>query len=324
MPAPPAPLAPLARPAPGDDTPLAPGDDTPLAPGDDTPLAPGDGGPPRIAGARELLDLSAGDIAYCGRALDTFVLAQLAALSEDAKGRGAPRAFAGEGPRGRPWQTFAALVAGAPRRGAAAPVVVTLGAKAALAAALLGLADLARGAASCAGASVEGLAELPWREACLARLLLACRAGAGHLLRSGPLSRDLDLATGLERRLGAAPARRRDYGCGSALAPLFLDFVRLLAWHAATLAWQRRERLTLNAPTLFGIIGTLEACHPLGAAAHEALGFLRERLECWERARPRPRPRLPRAPPPAEVAPAEGAPAEEAPVEVALPSEPPQ
>ena len=208
-----------------------------------------------------------GDASYCGKAVTTFALAAIADLQADSSARGdVPGVLSADG-----WQSFGDLVAGDAAGARRLPVTVTPGVKTALAALFLGVADLARG----------GDMSAPWREANIVRLMRAVGARARHLLRLPTLSRMLDFPQVFRQRFGA---RGVPESLTTLCAQLFLNFVKIIAWHAAVRAYEQRERFTLNLGAFFGLLASMEASLSEDEApvVRDVLNLVRAQTDAWE------------------------------------------
>lgn len=105
-------------------------------------------------------------------------------------------------------------------------------------------------------------------------LMVAVVGNAKHLLCVDPLCRDYDypkIFKGLLESL--VPKKMVDPGSDT-IAKLFVDFIKVIAWHAAQRAYEA-EHLTLNWATLLGIIASMASIPSAYDAAYSVINSLR-------------------------------------------------
>lgn len=225
----------------------------------------------------------------CGKAVATFALAEIAVLQADADFREEEPMFDNDGEHApdKPWQTFDNLVADEPDKAVTQPITVMTDVKMALAALLVGVADLVNKVGKLPAVDPLGhLARASWREANIVQLMLATTARARHLLRADPLCRELDYPLVFRQKFEALVASKALVDPGAdAISRLFLDFIKVVAWHAAVRAYEQ-ERLTLNRVTFFGILASMEAglSEEESPVVRDVLNLVRTQIETWEAA----------------------------------------
>ena len=241
--------------------------------------------------ARTLTKSSAGvrdAVAGCiGKSLVVFSLAQIRILQDDSGLREETPVFDNESDDApeRPWQTFDNIVADGSDKLVKTPITVTTDVKMALTSLYIGIADLINhtGKLSVA-APVKTLTESPFREANIVGFLDAVVAQMRPLLKVDPLSRELGYPALFRQKLEVLVSSKALVDPGSeTIARLFVDFLKAIAWHAATIAYEH-EHLTLNRSTLFAIIGQMgsvvsESAVPM---VRDVLSFMRTQVEGWE------------------------------------------
>ena len=226
----------------------------------------------------------------CGKAVAAFVLAAIKGLQDLATAHGEYAEFDNDGEDApeRPWQSFDNLIAEAPEKKLAQPVTVMADAKMALAALLVELADLINGVGKLPAADPLGhLARAPWRGASVVRLMVAVTARCRLLLCADPPCRDHDYPAVFRRKLEALVASKALIDPGAdAVTRLFVDFVKVVAWHAAVRAYEH-GRLTLNRSTFLSVIASMEAglSREEAPAARDVLSLLRTHLDVWGEAK---------------------------------------
>jgi len=217
---------------------------------------------------------------YCGQAFETFTLAQIQILQGDADFREEELMFDNTGKQtsDKHWQTFANHISNEPNKAVKKPVTIMVDVKMGLAALLIGIADLVNEAGSDLGA----LAGVRWREANIVRLMLAATALSSHVLRAEPLCRELNYPQLLRQKFEALVNTKPLVDSGGAILNLFLRFIKVIAWHAAVIAYEQ-GRYTLNRVNLFGIIASMEASFPEKEApvVRDVLSLMRTQLEVW-------------------------------------------
>ena len=223
----------------------------------------------------------------CGKAVATFALAQIAVLQADANLREEEPMFDNDSEHApdKLWQTFDNLVADEPDKAVTQPITVMTDVKMALAALLVGAADLVNQVGKLPAVDPLGhLARTSWREANIVRLMLATTARARHLLRADPLCRELDYPLVFRQKFEALVASKTLVDPGAdAISRLFLDFIKVVAWHAAVRAYEQ-ERLTLNRVTFFGTLASMEASlsEEESPVVRDVLNLVRTQIEAWE------------------------------------------
>lgn len=214
-----------------------------------------------------------------GKAFTAFGLAQIA-VAEDAGT--APRFDNNVTPAlEKQWQTYQNLIAVTPTKPVKLPISITVGAKAGLAALLLGVADLVKAAGPLPADDPLGrLARCEWGEASIVRLMVATTSATQHLLRANPLCHDLDYFRIFGAHLTPAGPNKRGL---DTVTRLVLNFVKAIAWHAAVRACEQ-GRLTVNCGVLFGIVASLAASVPEEEerTVYEVMEFMRIRVKHWE------------------------------------------
>ena len=223
----------------------------------------------------------------CGKAVATFALAEIAVLQADAILREEEPMFDNDGDHApdKPWQTFDNLVADEPDKDVKQPITVMTDVKMALAALLVGVADLVNEVGKLPAVDPLGhLARTSWREANIVRLMLATTARARHLLRATPLCRELDYPLVFRQKFEALVASKALVDPGAdAISRLFLDFIKVVAWHAAVRAYEP-EHLTLNRVTFYVILASMEAglSEEESPVVRDVLNLVRTQIESWE------------------------------------------
>jgi hypothetical protein len=214
-----------------------------------------------------------------GKAFTAFGLARIA-VAEDAGT--APRFDNNVTPAlEKQWQTYQNLTAVTPAKPVKLPISITVGAKAGLAALLLGVADLIKAASPLPADDPLGrLARCEWGEASIIRLMVATTSATQHLLRANPLCHDLDYFRIFGAHLTPGGPNKRGL---DTVTRLVLNFVKAIAWHAAVRACEQ-GRLTVNCGVLFGIVASLAASVPEDeeCTVNNVMEFMRVRVKQWE------------------------------------------
>jgi hypothetical protein len=247
----------------------------------------------RVPDARNLTTIGASvrdAIAACvGRALTAFALAEIAVLQADADFREEAPMFDNDSDRApdKPWQTFDNLVSDEPEKGVTAPITVATDVKMGITSLLIAIADLVNESGKLpAVGPLASLAGTSWRESNIVRLMMAVTAQAKPLLREDPMSRDLDFPLVFRQKFEAIVSSKALVDPGSdTVARLFLNFVKVVAWHAAVLAYEG-EHLTLNRVTFYSIIASMQASVSADDApvVRDVLSYIRGQVEAWEAA----------------------------------------
>jgi hypothetical protein len=229
----------------------------------------------------------------CGKAVVTFALASIAVLQADADIREEELMFDNEGEHApdKPWQTFGNLVADEPNKAVTQPITVMTDVKMALAALLVGVADLVDKEGKLPAVDPLGhLASAPWREANIVQLMLATTVRARHLLRHDPLCRELNYPFEFRRKFEALVASKTLVDpYADAISRLFLDFIKVIAWHAAARAYEQARLtpnrcFTLNHVTFFGILASMEASlsKEESPVVRDVLNLVRTQIGSWK------------------------------------------
>jgi hypothetical protein len=230
-------------------------------------------------------------IANCaGRAVVAFALASVAVQQADAVARDEEARLDNDGPRApaKPWQTFDNLVAAEPDRGVTTPITVATDVKTGLAGLLLAVADLANAVGKLPAVDPLGaLARAPWREASIVRTMqrVTEQTRPGVLSRH-PLSRDLEFLGVFRQKFESLVMAKSLVDPGAeAVARLYLDFLKTVAWQAGVWAYEG-EHFTLNSTAFLAILSGLAATVPAEAvpAAQDTLSFARNQIEIREAA----------------------------------------
>lgn len=243
------------------------------------------------AGARTLVTVSPALrdslAAAVGRALTTFTLARIAVLQADSHRREEVVGFDNDDPAEKPWQTFDNLINTEPVKGTKSPVTVTTETKLAVTALLIATADATNAygklPAVDAVAALSGAAN---REANVVSVMAGAALAAAEVLRAAPLDRDLSFLTTFRVKFEALVSAKSLVDPGaSQIARMFVDFLKVVGWHAGTAAYESGH-ITLNRNTLFTIIASLETAVGARAApaVRDVLSYMRDQLVRWEAA----------------------------------------
>jgi hypothetical protein len=223
--------------------------------------------------------------ACIGNALATFALAEIAILQKDSDAREEVPMFVGDDDEtDRPWQTFDNITSDEPDKKVTSPITVMNDVKMGLLAMFFGVADLANASSLDSISSLRDLADEPYLEARAARLMLSATNSAKHLLAAHPLNRDAGFTKTLRTKFEEALEDKSRVDPGSSdIALVFLEFIKVIAWHAGVRAYEE-GRLTLNWDTFKGILASLEASLPEedGPAVRDTLSLVRDRVYEWK------------------------------------------
>lgn len=247
----------------------------------------------RVVQARGLTTISASirdAIAGCvDKALRVYALAQIAVLQDDSNFREEAPRFdndADDAPA-RPWQTFENLISDDPNKAVTAPVTIATDVKMGLASLFIAVADLINSVGKLPIVDpLSALTASPAREANIVQLMMAVTQQMRPHLRADPMNRDIEFPMVFRRKLEAIVTAKSLVDPGAeTVARLYLDFLKVVAWHAGTLAYEH-EHLTLNRATLYAILAQQAASVPEGdiPVVRDVLSFVRAQVETWETA----------------------------------------
>jgi cell division protein FtsN len=216
-----------------------------------------------------------------------FSLAKIAGLQADDHARGEAVRLDNDSVHApaKPWQTFDNLIADEPDKSVKQPITITNDVKMGLAVLFTRAADLINevGKPPRGVDPLEHLAGAPWREAKIVQFMRSAVASARHLLRADPLCRNLEYDQGFRLKLEGLVASKALITPGAdSISQLFLDFIKVVAWHAAVRAYEQ-EHLTLNRITFYSILASMEAGLPPADApvVRHVLSLVRAQVETW-------------------------------------------
>jgi hypothetical protein len=224
----------------------------------------------------------------CGKAITTFALAAIAVFQDRARDRGEAPMLDNLGARApdKRWQTFSNLTAAEPNKPVTQPVTVTVDVKIALTALFVRTAELVERVGKLPAADpLSNLAEAPWQEADIIKLMLKTTR-ARHIMRADPLCRELLYPLAFRKNIEALTSIRSLNDLGAAEVPqLFLDFIKVIAWHAAVRAYEH-EHLTINRATFYSILASMEAglSEDDALVVRNVLSFVRVQNGLWDTA----------------------------------------
>jgi hypothetical protein len=216
-----------------------------------------------------------------------FSLAKIAGLQADGHARGEAVQFDNDCVHApaRSWQSFDNLIADDPIKSVKQPITVTNDVKMGLAVLFTRVADLINevGKPSRGVDPLEHLVGAPWCEAKIVQFMRSAVASARHLLRADPLCRNLEYDQGFRLKLeGLVDSKALITPGADSISQLFLDFIKVVAWHAAVRAYEQ-EHLTLNRITFYSILASMEAGLPPAdtPVVRDVLSLVRAQVEKW-------------------------------------------
>jgi hypothetical protein len=216
-----------------------------------------------------------------------FSLAKIAGLQADGHARGEAVRFDNDCVHApaRSWQSFDNLIADDPNKSVKQPITVTNDVKMGLAVLFTRVADLINevGKPPRGVDPLEHLVGAPWCEAKIVQFMRSAVASARHLLRADPLCRNLEYDQGFRLKLeGLVDSKALITPGADSISQLFLDFIKVVAWHAAVRAYEQ-EHLTLNRITFYSILASMEAGLPSAdtPVVRDVLSLVRAQVEKW-------------------------------------------
>jgi hypothetical protein len=216
-----------------------------------------------------------------------FSLAKIAGLQADDHARGEAVRFDNDCVHApvRLWQSFDNFIADDPNKSVKQPITVTNDVKMGLAVLFTRVADLINevGKPPRGVDPLEHLVAAPWCESKIVQFMRSAVASARHLLRADPLCRNLEYDQGFRLKLEGLVASKALITPGAdSISQLFLDFIKVVAWHAAVRAYEQ-EHLTLNRITFYSILASMEAGLPPAdtPVVRDVLSLVRAQVETW-------------------------------------------